>query len=334
MTRDEQVKLTSQQVGELVFEGRVAMACPIERAALRDARLSWAARGLFAFLWDLPEGWRPCLAHLTNMGIDRAHATRSAIAELEAVGAMRVEKLRAAGGRLAGQRWVVVSATRWALEAPLNLRREGAGGTESPESNFPSMEFSETRENRASENPALRVSKYKGIQIQGSTTTTTSRERGAAPVVVATEEDQVPLIWPAGLTEDQLSSMRTVLLGKSRPGPADAQALLDELAGQLQLGKVRNPPGLLRTLMKRQQDGSFTEDLGPEVRRIREARQKHQEREAAALAGKGQEPAIPGQQGSGMSDAAKRGLRELANLRESYARPPANAGRQTREART
>ena len=281
---------TQTQGGELVFEGRVAMACPIERAALRDSRLSWAARGLFAFLWDLPEGWRPCLTHLASMGTDGVHATRSAMAELEAVGAMRVEKLRGNGGKLAGQRWVVVSAAHWAVEAPLKVKVEnGAGGSASgvapPQCDFPSMEFSDSRLSRSSENRILRVSKYKGLQIQGSPNTTTTARACAVGSVVVDEGDWRQLTWPAGLTEDQLGSMQGILFGSAWPGLAEAQALLDELAGQLQLGKVKNPPGLLRRLLERQQEGTFTQELGPGVRQAREARKKQAEREAAALAG-------------------------------------------------
>lgn len=283
------VAKTQIQGGELVFEGRVAMACPIERAALRDSRLSWAARGLFAFLWDLPEGWRPCLTHLTSMGTDRVHATRSAVAELEEVGAMRVEKLRGNGGRLAGQRWVVVSAARWAVEAPLKVKvgmgAGGAGGAAAPQCDFPSVEFSDSRLSRVSENSTLRFPKHKVPQTQGSPNTTTTHARAAVPVVVVDDDDRGQLTWPAGLTEDQIGSMQGVLFGSGWPGLSEAQALLDELAGQLRLGKVKNPPGLLRTLLKKQQEGTFTQDIGPEVRQAREARKKQAEREAAVLAG-------------------------------------------------
>jgi hypothetical protein len=319
--------------GELVFEGRVTMACPIERAALRDSRLSWAARGLFAFLWDLPEGWRPCLSHLTSMGTDRVHATRSAVAELESVGAMRVEKLRGEGGRLAGQRWVVVSAARWAVEAPLKVKAgKGAGGASGaapPQSDFPSVEFSDSRLPRASENSKLRFPKHKVLQIQGSPNTTTTGAGAAEPVVVD-EESQRQLTWPAGPTEDQLSGMREVLFGSDWPGLVEAQALLDELAGQLRLGKVRNPPGLLRTLLKKQQLGTFTQDLGPEVRQAREARKKHAEREAAALDGGERFGAgLPGQGASsaGTSSVALSARENLRRMRKDWGRQAAPGGR-------
>lgn len=306
--------------GELVFEGRVAMACPIERAALRDARLSWAARGLFVFLWDLPEGWRPCLTHLTGMGTDKVTATRSAMRELEAVGALRLEKMRGEGGQLLGQRWVVVSASRWANETPLK-----GGGSASPGFDFPIVGKSDSRFSRASGKKRLRVSKTKGLKDED--TTTRARAPAQAPaVVVVSEEDQAQLVWPAGLglSEDQLTSMRGVLLGKDWPGLADAQALLDELAGQLGVpGKVRNPPGLLRRLLERLKDGTFTLEHGLAVRQAREGKLREAARLAAAA------PALQvrhGHQVTGVSEAARREReRQLEKFPELAKRKAAKA---------
>jgi len=102
----------------LAFEGREAMAVPVPRALVRDARVSWAARGLFIFLWDLPEGWAPRSSHLKKMGPGGRDAMRSILRELEAVGALRLEKIRTAQ-RVVGTRWVVRAPALWALEAPL-----------------------------------------------------------------------------------------------------------------------------------------------------------------------------------------------------------------------
>lgn len=92
---------------------------PFHRAAIRDARLSWGARGLFGFLWDLPRGWRPNVVHLVSMGLEGRDAVRARLAELEAVGALRREPLQLPTGKFSGTRWVVVSPSIWAREAPL-----------------------------------------------------------------------------------------------------------------------------------------------------------------------------------------------------------------------
>ena len=129
-------------LGEIAFESDFDFARPQFRAALRDGRLSWGARGLFAFLWDLPRGWRLNSLHLSRMGKDGRDATRARLKELEKVGALRRETLRDPSGRVSGRRWVVVSADRWAVAMSL-------GGL--PASGFPT----ESREIRLSANPAV-----------------------------------------------------------------------------------------------------------------------------------------------------------------------------------
>jgi hypothetical protein len=81
--------------------------------------LTFGARGLFAFLWDLPEGWVLRLDHLVKMGPEGRDALRARLRELERVGAMRIEAIRANAGRVAGKRWVLIAADRWAIEASL-----------------------------------------------------------------------------------------------------------------------------------------------------------------------------------------------------------------------
>ncbi|MRD73767.1 hypothetical protein GH865_10975 [Rhodocyclus tenuis] len=109
--------------GILVREGEVAFAKPIARAVLRDSRLSFGARGLFCYLWDLPAGWQPCASHLALMGPDGRDAILSRLAELEEVGAMRIERIRNSNGKFAGKRWVLIAADRWAIESPLSARK-------------------------------------------------------------------------------------------------------------------------------------------------------------------------------------------------------------------
>lgn len=104
---------------EIQREGVVAFAVPLPRALFRDVRLTFGARGLFAFLWDLPEGWVLRLDHLVKMGPEGRDALRARLRELEQVGAVRIEAIRAGGGRVAGKRWILIAANRWAIESPL-----------------------------------------------------------------------------------------------------------------------------------------------------------------------------------------------------------------------
>jgi hypothetical protein len=105
---------------EVVREGEIQQAKAIPRALLRDSRLSFGAKGLFVFVWDLPVGWRVRLIHLATVGPQRKDSIRRLLAELEAVGALRIEIVRGERGRLAGKRWVLRSPHLWAVEVSLS----------------------------------------------------------------------------------------------------------------------------------------------------------------------------------------------------------------------
>ncbi|MFE1573411.1 hypothetical protein ACFIQG_16525 [Comamonas odontotermitis] len=105
---------------EIVHEGRENYSVPIHRAALRDGRLSWGARGLFNFLWDLPRNWRPCVAHLVEMAPEGRDAVRARLHELEKIGALRFDRLRdEQTKKILGSRWVIIAPQKWARETPL-----------------------------------------------------------------------------------------------------------------------------------------------------------------------------------------------------------------------
>ncbi len=112
--------------GRIRHLGLVDYTRPIARALLRDTRLTFGARGLFAFLWDLPEGWVIRRKHLATMGPEGLDAISSRLKELMHVGAMFIEPIREdedgnpiPGGRIAGKRWVLVAPEQWAIESPL-----------------------------------------------------------------------------------------------------------------------------------------------------------------------------------------------------------------------
>ena len=104
---------------EIRREGEVRYSKPIARALLRDKRISFGARGIFAFLWDLPAGWKTNSAHLALMSPQGRDAIRTLLKELEKVGAMRSESIRTSRGRMAGKCWVLISPEKWASESAL-----------------------------------------------------------------------------------------------------------------------------------------------------------------------------------------------------------------------
>ena len=89
------------------------------------------------------------------------------------------------------------------------------------------------------------------------------------------------LIFPEQMLPDERQAARVLL----RPCGEHAQALLDELAGRLQMGGVRSSPvAYLRGLIARAGAGSFVPELGLRVAAARAQRQKEaalrREREA------------------------------------------------------
>lgn len=105
-------------------EGREPFRAQIPRSVLRDQRLSFGARGLFAFLWDLPSGWEIRLAHLAALGPEGRDAVRARLRELERVGAIRIEEQRRDNGTISGKAWIMITPDRWAVEAPLSSAKK------------------------------------------------------------------------------------------------------------------------------------------------------------------------------------------------------------------
>lgn len=115
----------------------------LPNSAARDARLSWGARGLYAFLRGLPAGWSANRADLLDRAPEGRAALQRLIKELSRVGALVITPKRineddarrmneaavdAGGdkkyrrGQVTGQKWVVRSAGNWAVELPLSKK--------------------------------------------------------------------------------------------------------------------------------------------------------------------------------------------------------------------
>ena len=72
----------------------------VPNGALEDARLSWKARGLLAYLLSKPDGWQVRSRHLETVGPDGRDSVRAGLRELEAAGYLRRDTLRDEAGRL------------------------------------------------------------------------------------------------------------------------------------------------------------------------------------------------------------------------------------------
>jgi hypothetical protein len=132
---------------ELVREGEIPQARQFPRALLRDSRISFGAKGLFVFLWDLPIGWRIRSSHIATIGPQKRDAVRSLLRELEVVGGLRVERVQDELGRFKGTRWILRAPHLWAIETSLTRR--------DPQNTTSAKETSESTESRPSGEPTI-----------------------------------------------------------------------------------------------------------------------------------------------------------------------------------
>lgn len=115
---------------DVVFEtfrdGETPWARPQKRAVLRDARLSFGARGLYALLSDYPGNWSFNKAQILGMTHEGAWALDSKLAELQKVGALSIEKnkLDDAQARKINARALEEARRLRALEVPEKKIRE------------------------------------------------------------------------------------------------------------------------------------------------------------------------------------------------------------------
>lgn len=79
----------------------------VDQSAVEDTRLSWAARGLLAYLLSRPDDWKVLVNDLRkrgNLGRDGIYAL---LRELRQAGYMRFEHNRDARGRIRGGTYIV-----------------------------------------------------------------------------------------------------------------------------------------------------------------------------------------------------------------------------------
>jgi hypothetical protein len=236
---------------------------PIDRALLREIRLTYGARGLFAMLWDFPSDWVYYSSHIVGMSPTGMTQLKNYLKELRNIGAIDIkaqqltdEEARALNeesakcykaGQIIGKQWVLNNPKLWAIEASLSQT------TSSSEGQSPKGRFSTFREKQQSDKPTDGESTTKGFEVQGSPNEEPPQENGT---------QNIPFIFPKKLTIQEQESAKTLLHGVQ---PERAQELLDELAARLNSNLVRNSLGYLRSLIRRDSEGLFVPELSLKV---------------------------------------------------------------------
>ena len=80
----------------------------MDNTFLRDDRLSWKAKGLFAYLLSLPEDWKIYTSEIINHSTDGETATRTAIKELTELGYIEQARLKDENGKYSSYQYTII----------------------------------------------------------------------------------------------------------------------------------------------------------------------------------------------------------------------------------
>jgi len=198
----------------------------VDQAAVEDTRLSWAARGLLAYLLSRPDDWKVLVNDLRkrgNLGRDGIYAL---LRELRQAGYVRFERNRDAQGRMRGGTYIV---------------------SEIPHPASPDVDAPAPAPPRPESTGALPNTDRK------KRTTTTTRPTDTYRAATATRHE---LRFPEWLPAEMHAPAMRLVAGLDQ---TDAQLVIDEWAGALAAGAIkRSPLGYLKTLAVRCQAGDMS----------------------------------------------------------------------------
>jgi hypothetical protein len=264
---------------------------PIKRALLRDKRLSFYARGLFAMLWDFPKDWVFYKSYLVAMSPEGKFKLERHIKELKCFGALTIEprQLSAAeaterartndksyrAGQFVGFKWTLNHPDLWAIEAPLSNKHDMSNVKIKPS---PKTQFTEFRQNRPSVKPTFGKLTTKGLPLEGSANIRPLPQNNE---VAKNPSGSTDYIFPKQLTSQEREIAKPQL---DVIDSALAQAVLDELAARLNVNKIKGAPlSYLRSLIARAKTGQFTPEAGIRVASARERAKQEQFKKAAEV---------------------------------------------------
>jgi hypothetical protein len=265
-----------------------AFSRPFKRALFRDKRITFGAKGVFATLWDFPDGWIFYLSFIVGMSPGGITQLKSYLKELKYFGAISIVLKRLSAeeaiemtklglkvykaGQIVGRQWILNHPDLWAIDFPLSNQKSN----EQPLS--PKDRFSDLRENHLSVKPLVGESTPKGLQLEGSANI---RPLPQDYEVAKNPCGSTDYIFPKQLTSQEREIAKPQL---DVIDSALAQAVLDELAARLNANKVTGAPlSYLRSLITRANTGQFMPEAGIRVSAAREQAKLAQLKKAAEV---------------------------------------------------
>lgn len=91
----------------------------LDTRVIEDTRLSWAARGVLAYLLSRPDNWRVLAKDLQRRGDLGRDGIYGVLRELRDTGYLRFQRVRDLAGRVTGACYVVSEEPAYAPHPPL-----------------------------------------------------------------------------------------------------------------------------------------------------------------------------------------------------------------------
>lgn len=90
----------------------------VSNDVVQDNRLSWKARGIFAYLWSMPDDWNFYETEVAKHASDGRDSLRSGLTELKKFGYLKRERERLSNGRLGSSIWILNDNPKSKVENP------------------------------------------------------------------------------------------------------------------------------------------------------------------------------------------------------------------------
>lgn len=221
----------------------------IEQSVVEDSRLSWAARGILAYLLSKPDDWSVRVTDLSRRGDLGRCSIYKLLKELREFGYVTYHSQRNEKGQYRGGIYTV-------HEAP-----------ESPRTKIPHAAIPDVAE------PDM-VKQHALTNTQDNLITTTTYETEKNLITTTTDEGSggVELIYPKEILKEEQVQAEQLIQALS---PVLAQQVLDEWAGIIVANAIRSSKiGCLRGLVVRAKEGSFTPEKGLSIKAARKRQQQ------------------------------------------------------------
>ena len=216
---------------------------------IRDERLTFKALGLLAYLLSLPPNWKLNLVHLSNLRPgNKSSSVKSAVAELQMYGYMRIKRIRESG-RFVGAEWLVT-------DSPDFMANRDAA----PQVDFPPVDI-----------PQVEKPQVEKATLQRKSNNKTDYLKNIQQPQKSEGNCSVDLIFPT-LGVAEVETLKHLINGLEEES---AQEILDELEGYRRAGKITTGSiPLAYKLISELKNGAFQVSKGVAVKsaRINEAK--------------------------------------------------------------